>query len=680
MESAPPTSDRSARAGWNRMPIRRKLALVTASQSVVLLTIAVSVVYVLGRDLELSEIGAGLRARTAQLAEFVSGTDIALPKTGDADDGPLLSDHDRIIMSSLRFDSRLEQINIFGVCGNRFTSVRTWTLARDASVAATAAEADRDNPMLTRAIGGAIIDAEPRVREGRSVFSAYAPIEDAQGKIIAVLVLDADPKRLFLGTDYFRPVFAVMLIAGALLAFLSSHFLAHPFTGPLGRLVAATDAVARGDFDVALPEGGGEELRRVSESFNRMTQTVRRHQTTLEDNNRQLDLLNRQLRDTMVELEHVNSDLSESRNFFSTLVARTPSPIVVTDPEGRILLFNEAASDLFGWRADEIVGETFDRLFSQENRPEVRNELERDIRRGKVWHGEFLGRTNTGSSPLLAATVSPVRDDHGSILAYMYLAQNITETRQLQNLIIQMERMSTRGEMAGEIAHEINNYLTILGGNLDVILMLLAQGDHEKLQQKFESMKEVLAKIARFSDGLMGSNDTETERTQCDLNLLVEGLVAFLKPQNRYDGIHIQLDLDDTLPPATVGVGQLQQVLVNLLNNAADSIHEHGREDGHIRIVTAWEPREGGIKVRVSDNGTGIPAGIVSRLFRERYTSKARGHGLGLINCRRIIDSHRGRLEVESREGHGAHFALTIPVDDVTEILPPPLVRSSSDL
>jgi PAS domain S-box-containing protein len=382
----------------------------------------------------------------------------------------------------------------------------------------------------------------------------------------------------------------------------------------------------------------------------------------------------------MVELEQVNSDLSESRNFFSTLVARTPSPIVVTDPEDRILLFNEAASDLFGWRPDEIVGEMVDRLFSHENRPEVRSELERDVRRGKVWHGEFLGRTHTGSSPLLAATVSPVRDDHGSILAYMYLAQDITETRQLQNLIIQMERMSTRGEMAGEIAHEINNYLTILGGNLDVIPMLLAQGNHEKLQRKFQSMKEVLDKIARFSDGLMGPNDTDTERTQCDLNRLVEGLVAFLKPQNRYDGIHIQLELDDTLPPATVGVGQIQQVLVNLLNNAADAIHEHGREDGHIRIVTAWEPREGGIKVRVSDNGTGIAAGIVSRLFRERYTSKARGHGLGLINCRRIIDGHRGRLEVESREGHGAHFTLTIPVDDVTEILPPPLVRSSSDL
>jgi PAS domain S-box-containing protein len=662
---------------WNRLSLRRKLAVAMVGQSTVLLVLAFWTVLTLGSQVETREYGRSIQTFARHLATV---TQHLLPEhfaTGGAGDS--VGQLDDFLVSALRNDPSLEQISLFRLEDGTWIPWRQYSLTADASRSLDRARLELDNPQLKEAVHVATVDEQIRLRGGEEVFSAYAPFREPAGGALAILTLDASANALHGHMEHIKPVLIVVLLVAFGLAIVLAPLVSQSIIRPIDHLVMATDALARGEFNVQVGTESADELGRLTTSFNRMTDTVRRHQTDLQNNNRQLDLLNRQLRDTMVELEQVNEDLSESRNFYSTLVTRTPSPILVTDPDHRIILFNEAASDLFGFRADEIVGETFDRVFSQDNRSEIREHMNHEIQRSKVWRGEFLGRTKSGATPLLAATVSPVRDDHGSILAYMYLAQDVTETHQLQNLIIQMERMSTRGEMAGEIAHEINNYLTILGGNLDVIPLLLAAGNQEKVDKKFAAMKEVLEKIARFSDGLMGYRNAESEPVDCDINRVIESLVSFLKPQNRYDGIHIQLSLDERMPVIRLDVGQIQQVLVNLLNNAADAVHETGRDDGRVDIATVWQPENGGAGISVSDNGTGIPSDVVGRLFHERFTNKQRGHGLGLLNCRRIVESHRGRLEVESQKGNGATFTVTLPADDLTEVMPPPVVRASSD-
>lgn len=666
---------------WDRMPIRRKLAVTVAFQSLALLFVTFSILFDLGKQWEMEHVGDSLLARSGFLTTSLAPYLQDHVEPGQPLDSDVAAKVQRTLHAALKQDPQIHQLSLYGRTPKRDSFYLLAAAAHDCprTVAMDSLPNDAGNPKLFLAVQKSLVDDTWHKREGEEIFSAYAPVRNGRGQTEAVLTLDIPKDELLARSGYFKPVFTVMLSAGALLSVLLANLFSRLFTRPIDQLVRATETLAKGDFDVKVPVQTSDELGRLSESFNRMSDTVRKHQTDLQANNRQLDMLNRQLRDTMVELEQANSDLSQSRNFLSTLIERTPSPTVVTEPENRILLFNEAAVNLFGWQADEMIGEGFDRIYSQENRPEIRAQLDMEIRRGKVWSGEFLGRTKDGSNILLDVTVSPVRDDHGSILAYMYLAQDITETRQLQNLIIQMERLSTRGEMAGEIAHEINNYLTILGGNIDLIPMLLAAGNTEKLEKKLTSMKEVLQKIAQFSDGLMGHNETETRRSECDLNRLIESLVGFLKPQNRYDGIHIQLSLDEKLPTLWVDVGQLQQVLVNLMNNAADSIRGCERPDGSIDVTTRWLTEEGDVQIKVRDNGAGIPASVITKLFKERYTSKKRGHGYGLLTCRKIIEGHGGRLEAESREGHGATFILTVPVAAAADDTPTTLVSTSSD-
>jgi signal transduction histidine kinase len=175
-------------------------------------------------------------------------------------------------------------------------------------------------------------------------------------------------------------------------------------------------------------------------------------------------------------------------------------------------------------------------------------------------------------------------------------------------------------------------------------------------------MKQVLDKIARFSDGLMGHREDTSEAVPCDLNKLIVRLVDFLKPQNRFDGVAMVFQPDPALPDSCVRPGEIGQVLVNLLNNAADAIHLGGRREGRIEIAARRAPERDVVCITVRDNGPGLSNTAKSRIFRERYSEKKSGHGLGLLNCHAIARAHGGTLTVESAEGMGTTFTLTLPV------------------
>jgi signal transduction histidine kinase len=352
------------------------------------------------------------------------------------------------------------------------------------------------------------------------------------------------------------------------------------------------------------------------------------------------------------------------------LTASLPWPCWVTDRNGCITHHNAAAAQLLATNAHDIKGLAIEPWITRQAAPATWSELQRTVLAGSCWRGEVDAQAGDGRTLRLAITAAPTQGPGGEVASVNYWVEDVTEVRQLQNLLIDMERLSTRGKMAGEIAHEINNFLTILGGNLDIIPMLLAAGNHEKVQSKFAAMKQVLDKIARLSDGLMGHRDNDSELSSCDVNRLIENLVAFLKPQNRYDEIEVSCRPDPALPKISVRVGQIQQVLVNLLNNAADAVHSSRDREGRIDIETRHLPDRGEISISVRDNGPGLSRAASARIFRERYSDKKSGHGLGLLNCHRIAQAHRGTLTVESSEGQGTAFTFTLPTSQGQALQP----------
>jgi C4-dicarboxylate-specific signal transduction histidine kinase len=227
--------------------------------------------------------------------------------------------------------------------------------------------------------------------------------------------------------------------------------------------------------------------------------------------------------------------------------------------------------------------------------------------------------------------------------------------------IIELDRMLTRGEMAGEIAHEINNYLTILLGNVELLPMFLAGGQTDKVSEKLPLMKKTLEKIASFTENLSLYGQPQSIPEAFDLNKDILETVNFLTPQNRYDDIEIVTDLPADVGMITGDSGRVQQLIVNLLHNAADELQECEKPNAEIRLSTKRSDDGKSIAIEIQDNGRGISEEIRSRLFNERVSTKASGEGFGLLACKQIVATHGGEMSFETNADGGSCFRVVLP-------------------
>ncbi len=227
-------------------------------------------------------------------------------------------------------------------------------------------------------------------------------------------------------------------------------------------------------------------------------------------------------------------------------------------------------------------------------------------------------------------------------------------------MILKLDRVASRGKMARDIAHEINNYLAVLQGNLELLPMILEKNDTEKVLKKVTVMRETVGKISQFTDGLTQFSDENSEFRKEDLNQLIENLVAFLKPQNRFDEILIGTNLAENLPLVEIDSSQIQLLLVNLIYNAAESLAGF---DGTrwIIISTSFDESTGQVDLKVADSGPGVAPDDIQKLFVNRFSSRRKGNGLGLITCKNVVDNHRGEISYHTGDESKAIFVARIP-------------------
>lgn len=371
--------------------------------------------------------------------------------------------------------------------------------------------------------------------------------------------------------------------------------------------------------------------------------------------------------DLLQELRTQNADLLKSRQFYSLLVQGMPQPIVVTDPDDLIILFNRAATDLFGWREDEVAGCLLGRILARENPPELLATLKHERCANRVWRGELRGRTNSEDAPRLSMVVSPVINEKDETVAVMYLVTDVTETRRLQNLNQQMERMTLQSEMASNVSHTMNNFLAVLSGSVELLPLMLSSGKTDKVNRRLKIMQSTLEKIQTFCEGLKDRCSGEPRRTTQDMNALVLCLVGYLRPQDQYSDIHIQITPGEGLPPVHVSVIQMQQVIASLIKNAAEAISHQSIQDGRIDVVTRLAADGNSLQISVSDNGEGIPKAMIETLSQRRHSSRPGGRGLSLVTARRVLEDHGGRIKLESELGKGSTITLYLPVSDTSQ-------------
>jgi len=381
----------------------------------------------------------------------------------------------------------------------------------------------------------------------------------------------------------------------------------------------------------------------------------------LQEKNEQLEKSNKRLLQTTNELEKSNQSLQSTNKFLEKIVSASKFFMIVADKLGRIFVFNEAARKVFGLDFHEVAGKGIDAVLKPAGHDELLSEIEAIMAEGKTWSGDILTTTGDGKKLYIELVGAKVFDEKGEVFAALYMGRDVSEEKNIERQMIILERMATRGEMAAEIAHELNNYLSIVLGNLELLQMDLEAGKIDKAPKKISSMKNGLDKITRFTDGLMMYSRPSTKKEEFDLHAFLESELYFIKTQNRFDNVDFKMDLDKNLPLITADKSQIQQALLNFLNNAADAT---AANTGLrlITIMTAYLKESESVSIAVKDNGTGMDKDSINRVFKQHFTTKEQGHGFGLLAVKRVIKCHAGKVLAENNPDGGAKFSIIFPI------------------
>ncbi len=367
------------------------------------------------------------------------------------------------------------------------------------------------------------------------------------------------------------------------------------------------------------------------------------------------------------ETEAVNEDLRSARARLEAalihrdrIISVSPYPIIVTDSQNRINLYNPEAEVLLGHATQADLWKCVVPCDTA-----VPAQAEAMLQSGTTWRAEIEVAGLHHRGLLCKVTAVPIPDSGNGKTSRLWVFEDVTEMRTLQKQAVEQYGLAMKGEMAGEIAHELNNYLAVLSGNAELLPVRLKKNDPTLVDRTLENINQAIVQMTVFTDGLLRSRHPQGQRATIDLNEFVANQIVFLRPQKRFKKLVITTDLQSGLPPLECDPSGLQQVIYNLILNASDALIGAAIPNPTVFITTRHDPDHGEVCLIVGDNGPGIPPEIKPRLFMERVTSKPTGHGFGTLTILRIVQEHRGQITAGQRAGGGAEFVITLPASAI---------------
>ena len=362
-------------------------------------------------------------------------------------------------------------------------------------------------------------------------------------------------------------------------------------------------------------------------------------------------------------------DLSSRQAHVQSILATVPDAMVVIDERGIMQSFSLTAERLFGWTAAEAVGQNVSLLmpgpYSDEHDGYLRRYLATGERR-VIGTGRIVeGKRKDGSTFPMELSVGEMQSSEGRFFTgFVRDLSERQETEQrlheLQAEVLHMSRLNAMGEMAAMLAHELNQPLSAITNYLRGSTRLLA-GDKPDLSRITTALDLAAAQSIRAGTVIRRLRDFvskgDAERRIESLPKLIEEASALAMIGVRQQVVQVRFALDRAMDLVLVDKIQIQQVLLNLIRNAAEAM-----EASAVRtiLVSTSGVENGMVEVRVDDSGPGISPQIAKRLFLPFVTTKSQGMGVGLSICRTIVEAHGGRLWVEPSPSGGASFRFTL--------------------
>src|SRR5882757_7435447 len=377
----------------------------------------------------------------------------------------------------------------------------------------------------------------------------------------------------------------------------------------------------------------------------------------------------------LVQFVGSSTDITERKRaeqatrLLAAIVESSHDAIVSKSLDGVITSWNKGAERLFGYAAEEAVGENITLIIPPERRDEERTILEQLTRGERVDHMETVRMRKDGSLLDVSLTISPMKDVSGRVVGASKLARDITERkraeaalRQAQADLAHASRLTTMGEFTASLAHEVKQPIAAIVTDANTCVRWIAR-DQPDLTEAREAAWRIVKGAKRASEiinrvGLLFKKGTP-QRELVDVNEVAREMIVLLGDEASRHSISIRTELAEDLPPVIGDRVQLQQVLMNLIANGVEAMYD---VDGPRELTIKSQPAENNeLLLSVSDNGMGLPRQQADEIFNAFFTTKTHGTGMGLRISRSIVESHGGRLWAADNSPRGASFCFTLP-------------------
>jgi two-component system sensor kinase FixL len=363
----------------------------------------------------------------------------------------------------------------------------------------------------------------------------------------------------------------------------------------------------------------------------------------------------------------------QTQDLFRLATEASPSGLILVDHAGRIVLVNSHAEELFGYQREELVGKLVDILvperFAGQHPAHRAKFLTAPTARAMGAGRELFARRKDGSEFPVEIGLNPIQTVEGIVVLAAVVDISArkhaeAEAAQHREELGHLSRVAAMGELVASIAHELNQPLAGIVSNAAAGRRFIDHGNVD-LQEMRELLADVSADGRRAGDVIRGIQRMVKKRgptrQRVDLNDVVMNVVQMVTPNAILHSCELETMLEPNLPAIEGDPIQLQQVLLNLIINAFDAMHD--TPVGHRKVSIATERNgDGTICTSVRDYGVGLPEKVRERVFEQFFTTKAKGLGMGLAIVRSIVESHGGTIAAENADGGGARFQFTLPV------------------
>lgn len=415
-------------------------------------------------------------------------------------------------------------------------------------------------------------------------------------------------------------------------------------TIPIQELAEGTRAVAAGNLDYRVQADADDEIGILVDSFNRMTEDLRRSDVELMNTNR--------------NLQRINIELNQRRAYMETVLEGIGAGVLSVDGEGRVNTLNRAASRMLTLDPRECLQRHYRAVFAAEPLAPLCRLMDRMVREGRGTVNEQVTLSIGGRAATFMVNVSSLGSRGGQSLGMVVVFDDVTQ-------LIRAQQAMAWGEVARRIAHEIKNPLTPIKLSTQRLRKKFAEQSPEfsgvfdqctqTIIHEVDALKALVDEFSRYA-----RMPTSSPRPG-DLHALINQVLNLYSGVSR--GVRLTAVLDPQVPSVNLDRDQMKRALINLVDNAVTAVDDGGEASGggEISLITRYLPEEGKVRLEVTDTGPGIPLEDRERLFLPYFSTKKSGTGLGLAIVYRIVTEHSGTIRVEENYPKGTRMVIEFP-------------------